>query len=217
MSVLLELSGVTKTYQANGQAVTPVTDRSFTLAAGEWVGLFGPSGCGKTTTLLIAGGLLRPTQGVVHLHGHDLYAQAPDQRAVLRGQHIGFLFQRFHLVPSLTVRQNVVLAQVTDAQSDAAYADELLERFGLAARLGHRPHQLSVGEMQRVALARALFARPALLLADEPTGNLDQANADIVLQAFADFAADGGSVLMVSHDQRALERCHRQEDLAPVS
>ena len=211
---LLELRSVSKTYQAQGGPVTPVVDCSFQAGAGEWLGLYGASGCGKTTTLLMAGGLLRPTSGEVVLSGRDLYQLSPDHRAQVRGQSIGFLFQRFHLVPSLNILENVAVAQVAGSLVDATYAKELLDRFGLGDRLLHRPHQLSVGEMQRVALSRALFTRPALLMADEPTGNLDQANADVVLQAFADFCADGGLVVMASHDQRALERCSRQIDLA---
>ena len=163
----------------------------------------------------MAGGLLRPSSGTVQLAGQDLYALSGDARARLRGQTIGFLFQRFHLSPALSVRDNVVLAQLTGATEPRQRADDLLEQLGLAARAGHRPHQLSVGEQQRVALARALFAQPALLLADEPTGNLDQANADIVLTACADFAAAGGAVVMVSHDQTALARAHAQISLAP--
>ncbi|MCJ8328873.1 MAG: ABC transporter ATP-binding protein [Lentisphaeria bacterium] len=211
---ILTLDGVSKHFQSDGRSISPVSERSLTLSAGQWLGLHGPSGCGKTTTLFIAGGLMRPSAGSVRIADTDIYDLSGDQRARLRAERIGFLFQRFHLSPALTVRDNVALAQITGSDQGRERADELLERFGLTERAGHKPHQLSVGEQQRVALARALFPRPDILLADEPTGNLDQANAVIVLDAFAQFAEDGGAVMMVSHDAAALERCEDQLSLA---
>lgn len=208
--MLLELDQVSRRYEGLAGAVNAVQDVSLTVAAGEFVAVCGPSGCGKSTLLLMAGAVLRPDAGRVLLAGVNPYTLSPDERAAFRGRHVGFVFQQFHLVPYLTVLENVlapVLAHgVPDAQDRAR---QLLEQFGLRGRLQHVPSELSTGERQRVAMARALLNRPQVLLADEPTGNLDPENAEIALGFLTDFARAGGAVLLVTHDVAAAGRADR--------
>lgn len=188
-----------------------VDDVSVSVEAGEFVAVVGPSGCGKTTLLLVAGGLLRPENGEVSIDGTDPYSLSGEQRARFRAEQIGFVFQQFHLVPYLNVLDNVMApALVTGETSARERAGILVERFGLADRLGHRPGQLSTGERQRVALARALLNEPRVILADEPTGNLDGDNSEQVLQALKTFADEGGAVLLVTHDPDAVAFAGRQ-------
>jgi len=210
--MLLQFNHVSKTYTGPGSAgeVRAVGDVTFDLGAGEFVAVRGPSGCGKSTLLLAAGGLLRPSAGKVTLLGKDIYSLSNDARARLRASSIGFVFQQFHLLPYLTVLDNVLAASLAIGGNGAkARANELLGRFNLTHRARHTPGELSTGERQRTALARALLNRPKLLLADEPTGNLDGENAGLVLDALQSFARDGGGVLLVTHDDRAAAAAQR--------
>ena len=201
---MLTATHISKEYRGPSGPVVALCDFSATVANGEFVAVQGPSGCGKTTLLSICGALLAPDAGTATVDGTDLYALPADARARFRAQRIGFVFQQFHLIPYLSVRDNVLAgALATGAPLPTARAEELIERFGLADRSRHLPSELSMGERQRVALARALLNRPGLVLADEPTGNLDEASGDIVLTALADYARAGGAVLMVTHDPRA--------------
>jgi len=204
---MLQINNVTKTYSHSQGPVRAVDDVSLTVDAGAFVAVQGPSGCGKSTLLLMAGGLLGPDSGTVNVDNTDPYGLKPDVRAEFRARRIGFVFQQFHLVPYLTIRENILapgMAIATPEADTRSRADELIERFGLADRQHHVPGKLSSGERQRTALARALLNRPSLLLADEPTGNLDHDNADIVLNDLKDFAKEGGAVLLVTHDDRAV-------------
>lgn len=202
---MLQLDHITKTYRSGPKTVKAVDDVSLAVDAGEFIAVAGPSGCGKTTLLLIAGGLLAPDAGIVTIAGENPYAVAADQRARFRAANVGFVFQQFHLVPYLTVLDNVLsAAMATKLPGAKQRADELLAKFGLQSRAHHVPGELSTGERQRTALARALLNRPKLLLADEPTGNLDGENAAVVLQHLKDFANGGGAVLLVTHDEQAL-------------
>ncbi len=211
---ILELTHVSKTYTGADGAVTALEDVCLELQSGDFMAVQGPSGCGKTTMLLTAGGLLAPDRGSVKLVNQEPYAYAPDRRACLRAEEIGFVFQRFHLVNYLSVLDNVLVPSMTIRTPDAkARALELLERFQLTKRAGHVPSELSVGEQQRTALARALLNRPRLLLADEPTGNLDRENAKIVLQALKTFADEGGAVLLVTHDENAAQTANRRMNM----
>ncbi len=177
---------------------------------GDFIALRGPSGCGKSTLLLTVGGLLRPDKGKVEIAGENLYEQDSGKRASIRASQVGFVFQQFHLVPYLNALENVLSPTLARAIPDASQkADALLEKFGLSERRDHVPSALSVGEQQRVALARALLLEPKLLLADEPTGNLDPENAEAILTRLAAFAEDGGAVIMVTHDDRAAENASR--------
>ncbi len=174
------------------------------LSAGEFVVIRGPSGCGKTTLLLAAGAMLEPSEGRIIVHGHDLYHLSGRERARIRATDIGFVFQMFHLLPYLTVLENVVLgAGATGRGRGTVRAQELLEQLGLSTRLRHKPSELSAGERQRVALARALWTDPQLVLADEPTGNLDPENATAVFEHLRTFQRGGGTVLVVTHGSAA--------------
>jgi ABC-type lipoprotein export system ATPase subunit len=207
---MLQIENLCKTYVRPQGVVRAADGVSLGVRPGEFVALQGPSGSGKTTVLLAAGGLLRPDAGRVTVDGQDLYTLSPDQRARFRGGRIGFVFQQYHLVPYLSVRDNVVAASLAAPGPDARQrADKLIERFGLAHRAEHVPADLSSGERQRTALARALLNQPKLLLADEPTGNLDAENAGIVLQVLSEFAASGGVVLLATHHQQTAERAQR--------
>lgn len=198
---VLELEGVSRRFRGPDGLVEAVRDVSLRVEPGEVVAVQGPSGSGKTTLLLMAGGLLSPSAGRVTLAGRDPYRLSPDARSALRAEKIGFVFQQFHLLPYLTVKENVLIPSAAHPLQGALdRARELIRHFDLEPRANHRPAQLSTGERQRTALARALLRKPALVLADEPTGNLDRENADRVLAGLAEFASRGGSVMIVTHD-----------------
>jgi len=201
---VLQLQDVSKTYHRQANDVVGLDGCSLRVRPGEFVSVQGPSGCGKSTLLLVAGALLRPDRGNVSLDGTDPYELPPEARARLRAGTIGFVFQQFHLLPYLSVVDNVLAAALAQPAQDArGRAMELIEHVGLAHRIEHLPGELSTGERQRVALARAMLNRPRMLLADEPTGNLDPASSDVVLKYLADFGEAGGVVLLVTHDQQA--------------
>ncbi|MFA6239322.1 MAG: ABC transporter ATP-binding protein [Candidatus Hydrogenedentales bacterium] len=207
---MIEIKNLTKAYTSRGGSVAALDGVSLHVDAGEFVAIQGPSGCGKTTLLLATGGLLAPTSGAITIHGQDPYALSPEKRAQFRGAQIGFVFQQFHLVPYLSVEQNILVPSIAVPANHARErARALMEHFQLTARAGHVPAELSTGERQRVALARALLNDPKVLLADEPTGNLDGDNAAIVLEHLATFAQNGGTVLLVTHDARAARMAHR--------
>lgn len=203
--MLLQLENVVKSYHFGNGTIHAVEGVSLQLAEGEFLAVRGPSGCGKSTLLLMAGALLNPDAGEVRIAGQAPYSMGPDQRAEFRAKQIGFVFQQFHLVPYLSVLENILAPALAVAAQPAIQerARGLIEQFGLTERARHLPAKLSSGERQRVAMARSLLNQPQLLLADEPTGNLDPENAEILLQSLAEFAARGGGVLLVTHDDRA--------------
>lgn len=208
--MLVEIQDARKTYQGGSGAVLAVDGLSLSLDAGEFVAVQGPSGCGKSTLLLLAGGLLAPESGTVLVGGEDPYALSADARSKFRAENIGFVFQQFHLVPYLSVLDNVLAPSIaTSSTGQESRARELIERFGLTHRLQHVPGELSSGERQRAALARALLNQPKVLLADEPTGNLDAENAAEVLKHLREFASSGGAVLLVTHDAQAATAADR--------
>jgi len=214
---ILRLENVSKSFAGPRGEVRVLRGLSLDINAGEFVAMQGASGAGKTTLLLLAGAMLRPETGRVVVNGVDVYAAGAEERAHCRSRHIGFVFQQFHLVPYLSVLQNVLAPGIAFANGETnGRAEEVLARFGMTHRLHHRPAQLSSGERQRVALARALLHRPALVLADEPTGNLDLENGRIVLDALAEVAKEGAAVLLVTHDPGASARAHRVIPLKPV-
>ena len=191
---------ITKVFRTRGRQITALDDVSLDIQQGQFVVIRGPSGSGKTTLLLVLGGMLRPTRGQVIVDGRDIYAMSGRARAEFRARTIGFVFQMFHLVPYLSVLENVVLAAGAGGNgATRAEARQLLKHLRLADREHHRPSELSAGERQRTAIARALLNRPKLLLADEPTGNLDPENAADVIEALAMFHHRGGTVVVVTH------------------
>jgi putative ABC transport system ATP-binding protein len=187
---------------------------SFDIASGEWVALMGPSGSGKTTLINILGGLDTLTAGCVVVDGVDLAKLNENALVRYRAEKIGFVFQQFHLVPYLNAVENVMLAQYFHSVTDEAQAAAALKRVGLGERLTHLPSQLSGGEQQRVAIARALINQPKLILADEPTGNLDEANEQIVIDLFRDLHKSGHTILMVTHDPDIARQADRRIELA---
>lgn len=202
---MLRLHNVTKSFQGPNGKVTALKEVSLSLSPKELLTINGPSGCGKSTLLLTAAGMLRPDAGDVLLMEKDRpYDLPPDRRSRLRAGLIGFVFQQFHLIPYLSVLENILVPHLALSGKDPRErATELLEQFGLKERADHVPSQLSTGEKQRTALARALFNRPKILMADEPTGNLDDENAAIVLGHLRRYADAGGSVLLVTHHAEA--------------
>lgn len=194
--------GISKSFAASAGQVAAIQDVSFEMSPGEFVAIRGKSGCGKSTLMLCLGGLQKPDSGMVSIDGHSLYAMSADQRAKFRGQHIGYVFQQFHLIPYLDVVENIMAARIgVGEKSDASdKARELVDRVGLLHRTTHKPDALSIGECQRVAIARALMNDPKVILADEPTGNLDQENTDTVLSILKEIANSGTAVALVTHD-----------------
>ena len=207
---MLEFKNVSKSFDGPEGKVAALKGVSLSVLPGEFLAVRGPSGCGKTTLLLTAGGLLSPNSGQVSLDGYDPYALGPEKRSRMRARMIGFVFQQFHLIPYLTVRQNILAPSLAlPAKGAGQRTQELVSRFGLDDRAGHVPAQLSTGQRQRTALARALLNKPKIILADEPTGNLDEDNADIVFGYLSQYVAEGGCVLLVTHDIRTAAHATR--------
>jgi putative ABC transport system ATP-binding protein len=208
---VLEARSLRKQVTSPEGMLTILDDVSLQVAAGETVAVVGASGAGKSTLLALLAGLDEPSAGAVWLSGTELSALDEDGRAEARARHVGFVFQSFHLVPSLTALENVMLPLELAGRRDArAAAREALAQVGLAGRLGHYPRQLSGGEQQRVAIARAFVTRPAVLFADEPTGNLDTATGARVMQLLFEMnKATGTTLVLVTHDRTIAERCDR--------
>lgn len=201
-----------KDYPMNGETVHALRGVSLEIRQGDYAAIVGPSGCGKSTLLQLLGGIDTPSSGSVELLGQHLESMKDRQLTRLRLTRIGFVFQRFHLLPVLTAQENVELPMAEAGATKAerrARAKELLGYVGLADRAGHRATQLSGGEMQRVAIARALANRPALILADEPTGELDAATGRGILDLFRKLSSDGSTLVVVTHDERLAGEAHR--------
>lgn len=205
------VQGVGKTVQDASGTLDILREIDVCLQPRETVAIVGASGSGKSTLLSIMAGLDTPSTGTVWLHGQDLFAVDEDRRAALRAQAMGFVFQSFQLLAHLTALENVMLPLELSGQPQARQrATQMLQRVGLAERLGHYPRVLSGGEQQRVALARAFVVQPALLLADEPTGSLDHASGERILQLMLDLNQERGTTLvMVTHDRQLAARCQR--------
>lgn len=200
-----------KRLPSGGRELTILDQINLEIAAGESVAILGPSGSGKSTLLALMAGLDRPTEGEILLDGEPIHNLSEDELALLRRRKIGFVFQSFQLLRHQTAQENVLLPlELMGHANPTARADELLERVGLGDRGHHYPVQLSGGEQQRVALARAFAAEPPVLLADEPTGNLDSATGENVLALLAEMAAAGTTMVVVTHDIHVAESCQRQ-------
>jgi putative ABC transport system ATP-binding protein len=212
MATVLRAQGLAKTYSGDGIEVLALRGVDLDVEAGEFVAVMGPSGCGKSTLLHLLGGLDRPTAGSIELGGRRVESLSEAAWAVLRRRELGFVFQFFNLVGTLTVAENVELpARLVGASPAEARRrrEELLERLGVSARADTLPSRLSGGQQQRVAIARALVNRPAVLLADEPTGNLDSASAAEVLGLLRELKADGQTLVLVTHDARVAASADR--------
>lgn len=208
---MLRTQELTKTVNSQGQDLTILSDVSLTVNEQDTVAIVGVSGSGKSTLLSLLAGLDLPSGGEVHLAGEPLHQLDEDQRAAVRAQNVGFVFQSFHLLPGLSALENVMLPIELKEQDRAKErATELLEKVGLKDRLQHYPNQLSGGEQQRVAIARAFASEPKILFADEPTGNLDTKNGNKVSDLLFDLNKQLGTTLvLVTHDDRLAERCQR--------
>lgn len=212
MSDALAVTNLGRTYATPAGAVTALAEVSFTLAAGETLAVTGPSGSGKSTLLGLVAGLDRPSTGTVAIAGTDLAGLDEDALARFRGRHLGYIFQNFRLLPGLSARDNIRLPlDLLDDGDAEVRAQDWLGRVGLGQRGDHLPAKLSGGEQQRVALARALITRPALVVADEPTGNLDPATGSAMADLlFASCAEHGAALLLVTHDEALAARCQRR-------
>jgi len=211
VTVVLEAEGISKQVSSPEGMLTILDDINLQVRRGETVALVGPSGAGKTTLLAILAGLDRPTQGRVMVSGQELTAMTEDGRARLRARRVGFVFQSFHLLPSLTALENVMLPlELLNEPRAAELARETLTAIGLGKRLGHYPKQLSGGEQQRVAIGRAFVTRPEILFADEPTGNLDAVTGERIGELLFDLNREFGTTLvLVTHEQNLAGRCAR--------
>ena len=209
---MLALQSVSKTYTHRGRTVKALDNANLEVQNGDFIAVVGPSGSGKSTLLLMLGGMLSPASGRVLVDGQSLYDMGTDKRAELRRKKIGFVFQTFNLIPYLTALENVQVPLLLTGVNERAQqerAASLLTRLGLADRLDHKPSELSVGQQQRVALARMLANDPAVVLADEPTGNLDPDTGGQIIDFLEEVNREGRTVVMVTHDMRAAQRAKR--------
>jgi putative ABC transport system ATP-binding protein len=210
---MIGLRGIERVFRVGEEEVHALRGVSLDVAQGEYLSIMGPSGSGKSTLLNLIGLLDRPNAGRYELDGRDVTELSDDEQARVRREKIGFVFQFFHLVPRLTAEQNIELPMVLagiEPQERGARLKKLLAEYGLEARARHRPDQLSGGQCQRVAIARAMAMRPAVILADEPTGNLDHHTGQDVMAVLERVHHDGGTVLLVTHDPEIGERAHRR-------
>jgi putative ABC transport system ATP-binding protein len=209
---MIELRGIGRTYEMGGRPVHALREVDLAIAPGDYLSLMGPSGSGKSTLLHILGLLDRPTEGEYRFEGRSTRDLSDAERSLLRRYKVGFVFQFFHLLPRLDALGNVALPMMLagiPGQERATRAREALEKVGLAARAGHRPEELSGGERQRVAIARAIVMRPAMVLADEPTGNLDRTSAGEIIHLLESLNAEGLTLVMVTHDPELGKRARR--------
>jgi putative ABC transport system ATP-binding protein len=208
---MIELNNITMSYSMAGTVITVLRDLDFSVGPRERVAIVGPSGSGKSTLLLLMTGLEQAQSGSVRINGNALESMDRDQRADLRRKEIGIVFQSFHLIPSLTACENVALPlDIAGVGDSSVRAGEMLNRVGLSERQTHYPAQLSGGEQQRVAIARALVHRPGIIFADEPTGNLDEATGQSIMELLFDLKNESGAtLLLVTHDPAVAMRCDR--------
>ncbi|WP_069163214.1 ABC transporter ATP-binding protein [Nocardia altamirensis] len=209
---MLELSEVTKEYRVGGQTVRALDGISLRIEQGEFTSIIGPSGSGKSTLLHLLGALDTPNSGSIRFQGNEIGTLDEDSQSEFRRKRVGFIFQFFNLLPTLSAWENVAIPKLLDGtgmRKAKPRALELLDQVGLSDRANHRPAELSGGQMQRVAVARALIMDPALILADEPTGNLDSKTGASILALLGEIAGAGNSVVMVTHDMGAVAYCDR--------
>ena len=204
--ITLRADGITKTYPSGSGTIRVLNQINLELSHGDFVTISGPSGCGQSTLLMVLGALQEPDDGILEYNGVSPYNLSAKDRAQFRSTNIGFVFQDFNLVPYLTVRENILCPGIVNISKDwETRCAELIESLGLSDRASHYPDQLSSGEKQRTALARALLVEPAIIFADEPTGNLDQDNGKRVLDHLTSYADNGATVMMATHDRDAFD------------
>ncbi len=212
MQFILETRQLTKTYRIGKVDVPALRGVNFQMKSGEFVAIMGPSGCGKSTLLHLLGGLLKPTAGDVFVDGMNLAELSDRERTEVRRKKIGFVFQRFNLFPTISAKENIELARKIHGNGsyDTHTVEEILTMLGLSQKMDHKPLELSGGEQQRVALARAIINRPSIILADEPTGNLDSVNSQLVLKLLRDLNLRfNQTILMITHNADAASYAHR--------
>ncbi len=202
---MYDIQNLSKVYRKSGKAVYALDNLTTEIAAGEFLVLHGASGSGKSTLLLILGGMLSPSSGAVRCNGLDLYAGSSAARNRFRRSSVGFIFQQFHLMPYLTARDNIRIPLALRNGPPDGDIHTIAERLGITPRLSHRPGELSIGEQQRVAMARTLVCQPDIILADEPTGNLDAANRNIIAECLAEEHARGRTIILATHEERLME------------
>ena len=210
---LIELSGIERVFQLGDSEVHALRQLELSIASGEYVAVMGPSGSGKSTLLNLLGLLDRPNSGSYRLEGRDVTTLSPEEQARVRSQRIGFVFQSFHLVPRLTAAENIALPMTLAGIAPAERTrrvESALKDYGLSNRASHRPNELSGGQRQRVAIARATIMQPAMILADEPTGNLDRATGEDVMRLLEDLNGRGVTLIVVTHDHALGARAKRQ-------
>jgi len=215
-TALIELAGIERVFRLGDSEVHALHELDLRIDAGEYVAVMGPSGSGKSTLLNLLGLLDRPTAGAYHLEGRDITTLSPQEQAQVRSQRIGFVFQSFHLVPRLTAAENIALPMMLAGVPPAERTKRVtqaLNDYGLADRSHHRPDQLSGGQRQRVAIARATIMQPAMILADEPTGNLDRATGEEVIRLLEELNARGVTLIVVTHDAALGKRARRRLDM----
>jgi lipoprotein-releasing system ATP-binding protein len=219
---ILKAAGLHKSYQMGPEALRVLRGASATVQRGEWLAIMGASGSGKSTLLHILGALDLPDEGTVQFNGQDVFTQGVRAQERMRNRSVGFVFQFYHLLPELNVLENIllpamvrysVLGWMREGRRARSHARTVLQQVGLEERGHHRPNELSGGERQRAAIARALVNQPELLLADEPTGNLDAKTGQGILAVLQDLNAQGQTIVMVTHDPRVAEMAHRQVQL----
>jgi putative ABC transport system ATP-binding protein len=212
MQSIIELKGITRTYKLGDEELKALDDVSFTVNSGEFIAITGPSGSGKSTLANIIGGLDTPSKGTVLVDGQDLSHTKDNKLSSYRNQHIGFIFQSFNLQGTNTALENVMLPLVFARMKNKARkarSKECLELVGLGDRINHKPGQLSGGQRQRVAVARALASNPKIIIADEPTGNLDSAKGQEIMKLLSDLNKDGMTLLVITHDMNIARQAHR--------
>jgi len=215
-TALIELASIERVFRLGDSEVHALHELDLRIDAGEYVAVMGPSGSGKSTLLNLLGLLDRPTAGTYHLEGRDITTLSPQEQAQVRSQRIGFVFQSFHLVPRLTAAENIALPMMLAGIPPAERAKRVtqaLDDYGLTDRSHHRPDQLSGGQRQRVAIARATIMQPAMILADEPTGNLDRATGEEVIRLLEELNARGVTLIVVTHDAALGRRARRRLDM----
>ena len=213
MSALIELSGIDRIFYLGDSEVHALRNLELSIDAGEYVAVMGPSGSGKSTLLNLLGLLDRPNAGTYRLEGRDVTTLSPEEQAHVRSERVGFVFQSFHLVPRLTAAENIALPMTLagiEPEQRSKRVEQALKDYGLSNRADHRPDQLSGGQRQRVAIARATIMQPAMILADEPTGNLDRATGEEVMRLLEGLNDHGVTLIVVTHDKELGARARRQ-------